>query len=62
VQVSIEHVARLVASAMQLPPAQLKFDTSKADGQFKKTASNAKLQRLCPDFKVSACVRVCACA
>jgi len=50
-EVSIEHVARLVASAMQLPPAQLKFDTSKADGQFKKTASNAKLQRLCPGFK-----------
>jgi len=50
-EVSIEHVARLVASAMGLPPAQLKFDTSKADGQFKKTASNAKLQRLCPNFK-----------
>lgn len=27
------------------------YDTSKADGQFKKTASNAKLRRYLPDFK-----------
>lgn len=27
------------------------FDTSKADGQFKKTASNAKLRGLLPDFR-----------
>ncbi|KPP68049.1 GDP-L-fucose synthase-like [Scleropages formosus] len=27
------------------------FDTTKADGQFKKTASNAKLRRYLPDFK-----------
>lgn len=26
------------------------FDTSKADGQFKKTASNAKLRSLRPDY------------
>ena len=26
------------------------FDTSKADGQFKKTANNAKLRRYRPDF------------
>ena len=26
------------------------FDTSKSDGQFKKTASNAKLRELKPDF------------
>lgn len=29
----------------------LKFDTSKADGVFKKTASNAKLRKYLPDFK-----------
>lgn len=28
-----------------------KFDTSKSDGQFKKTASNEKLKKLRPDFK-----------
>jgi GDP-L-fucose synthase len=27
------------------------FDTDKADGQFKKTASNAKLRKYLPDFK-----------
>lgn len=27
------------------------FDTSKADGQFKKTASNAKLRRYLPGFQ-----------
>lgn len=29
----------------------IQYDTSKADGQFKKTASNAKLHRYHPDFK-----------
>ena len=27
------------------------FDTSKSDGQFKKTASNRKLRQLYPDFQ-----------
>lgn len=27
------------------------FDSSKADGQYKKTASNAKLMKLLPNFK-----------
>lgn len=30
---------------------EVKFDTSKADGQYKKTASNAKLRKYLPDFK-----------
>ena len=29
----------------------IQYDLSKADGQFKKTASNAKLMKLRPDFK-----------
>jgi len=29
----------------------LQFDTSKSDGQFKKTASNTKLRKYLPDFK-----------
>ena len=29
----------------------LQFDTSKSDGQFKKTASNSKLKKYLPDFK-----------
>ena len=27
------------------------YDTTKSDGQFKKTASNAKLRKYRPDFK-----------
>lgn len=30
---------------------KIKYDTSKSDGQFKKTASNAKLRKYRPDFK-----------
>lgn len=30
---------------------QIVFDTSKADGQFKKTANNAKLRARLPDFR-----------
>ncbi len=30
---------------------EVRFDTTKADGQFKKTASNAKLRRYLPGFK-----------
>lgn len=44
-EVSIETVARMVARTMDYEH-RLVFDMSKADGQFKKTASNAKLQRL----------------
>jgi hypothetical protein len=33
------------------PKKYFQFDTTKADGQYKKTASNSKLKRLLPDFK-----------
>jgi GDP-L-fucose synthase len=48
-EVSIEHVARSVAKAMDIE--NINFDTTKSDGQFKKTASNAKLRTFLPDFK-----------
>ena len=49
-EVSIGDVARSIARAMDFR-GQVVFDSSKSDGQFKKTASNAKLRRLYPDFK-----------
>lgn len=49
-EVSIGHVAQLIAEAMKFE-GKVVFDTSKADGQFKKTASNAKLRNLLPDYK-----------
>ncbi|KAJ1455270.1 hypothetical protein M885DRAFT_520590 [Pelagophyceae sp. CCMP2097] len=49
-EVSIKNVALMVSKAMGFK-GNVVFDTSKADGQFKKTASNAKLRGLRPDFK-----------
>lgn len=49
-EVSIKDVALMVASAMHFE-GDVVFDTSKADGQHKKTASNDKLKSLRPDFK-----------
>jgi len=49
-EVSIGEVAKLVAEAMEFK-GNLVFDTSKSDGQFKKTASNKKLMTLNPNFK-----------
>eukprot|EP01039_Chlorochromonas_danica_P008814 gene8814-9718_t len=49
-EVSIADVARHIADAMDFR-GNIVFDTSKADGQFKKTASNQKLKTLYPEFK-----------
>lgn len=49
-EVSIREVALQIASAMNFD-GRVEFDASKADGQFKKTASNAKLRRLVPNFE-----------
>lgn len=48
-EVSIKDAALFVAEAMGFT-GKVVFDTSKADGQFKKTASNAKLRTLHPDY------------
>ncbi|KAK2183165.1 hypothetical protein NP493_321g00010 [Ridgeia piscesae] len=49
-EVSIKEAAELVIEAMDFK-GEVRYDTSKADGQFKKTASNAKLRKYKPDFK-----------
>lgn len=49
-EVSIKDVALAVAKAMNFE-GEIVFDTSKADGQFKKTASNDKLRKFRPDYK-----------
>jgi len=50
-EVSIRDVAYMVAEAAGIPKDRVKFDTTKSDGQFKKTACNDKLKKLRPDFK-----------
>lgn len=49
-ELSIKDVALAVKDAMKFE-GEVVFDTSKADGQFKKTASNKKLRSHLPDYK-----------
>lgn len=42
---------KITGSRNKLFLTLVKYDTSKSDGQFKKTASNAKLRKYLPDFK-----------
>lgn len=49
-EVSISQLAESITKAFEFQ-GKIEFDTSKADGQFKKTASNKKLRSLVPDFK-----------
>jgi len=46
-EISIGDVAKMIAESMDFK-GKLVFDTSKADGQYKKTASNKKLKELYP--------------
>ncbi|OWF44698.1 GDP-L-fucose synthase-like [Mizuhopecten yessoensis] len=49
-EVSIKEAAGMVVEAMDFK-GNVVYDTSKSDGQYKKTASNAKLLRYRPDFE-----------
>lgn len=49
-EVSIADAAYTIARLMDFPEDRIKFDTTKADGQYKKTANNAKLRAFYPSF------------
>lgn len=49
-EVSIAQLAESIAKAFDFK-GKIVFDATKADGQFKKTASNEKLRKLLPDFQ-----------
>jgi len=49
-EISIKEAADMIIEAMNFTNG-LQMDTTRADGQFKKTASNAKLRELWPTFK-----------
>ncbi|XP_053414471.1 GDP-L-fucose synthase isoform X1 [Nycticebus coucang] len=49
-EVSIQEAAEAVVEAMDFH-GEVTFDTTKSDGQFKKTASNSKLRAYLPDFR-----------
>ena len=48
-EVSIKDVVDTIAESLDFK-GQIQYDTTKSDGQMKKTASNAKLRRYLPDF------------
>ena len=50
IQVTIEHVARSISSAMGFK-GELVFDTTRPDGELKRTASNSKMRMYLPNFK-----------
>lgn len=53
-EISIGEAAQLVANAVSESTSvkiELEYDSSFSDGQFKKTASNAKLRKYLPQFK-----------
>lgn len=49
-EVSISAVAENIAQAFDFH-GEIQYDSTQADGQFKKTASNAKLRSYMPDFQ-----------
>lgn len=49
-EITIRQLAEMIAKSFGFQ-GLLEFDTSAADGQIKKTASNNKLRKLLPDFK-----------
>jgi len=49
-EVTIKQLAEELVQAFDFK-GEIVFDTTKADGQYKKTASNAKLRRYLPDFE-----------
>lgn len=49
-EVTISQLAEMIAKSFNFQGI-LEFDTSAADGQIKKTASNDKLRKLLPNFK-----------
>lgn len=49
-EISIAQLAEAIVKAFDFK-GKIEFDTTKADGQYKKTASNAKLRSHLPDFK-----------
>jgi GDP-L-fucose synthase len=48
-EISIADAAHMVAEAMEFT-GEIVFDSTKADGQYQKTCSNARLRKMRPDF------------
>jgi GDP-L-fucose synthase len=49
-EISILDISTIIANKFEYIN-KMKFDLSKPDGQYKKTASNKRLQKILPDYK-----------
>lgn len=49
-EISIKQLSEEIAKSFNFQ-GDIVYDTTKADGQYKKTASNAKLRKYLPDFE-----------
>jgi GDP-L-fucose synthase len=49
-EVSINYISKIIAKLFNYEN-RLVFDSSKSDGQYKKTADNSKLKKLLPNFE-----------
>jgi len=49
-EVTIKEVVDHIVEAIEFK-GEVKYDTTKSDGQYKKTASNQKLRKYLPDFQ-----------
>ena len=49
-EISIKEIAGMIAKNFDIPEHRIKYDVSREDGQYKKTASNAKLRSILPKF------------
>jgi GDP-L-fucose synthase len=50
-EISIKDISFMIAEYFNIEKSRIVFDTSKSDGQFKKTASNKKLRTFLPNYK-----------
>jgi GDP-L-fucose synthase len=50
-EISIKDLAFMIADEFNIDKRKVIFDTTKSDGQYKKTASNKKLMELLPNYK-----------
>jgi GDP-L-fucose synthase len=50
-EISIKDAALMIADAFDIDREKVKFDSTKEDGQYRKTATNKKLRTFLPDYK-----------
>ena len=50
-EISIKDISYMIAESFEIDISKVVFDTTKSDGQYKKTVSNKKLRTILPNYK-----------